>query len=211
MKDISKECELSISYHNHSIRAMGITVLTHQDFTNSEIMSISGHKSVQSLSIYQKTAPKQKMEMGNILFQSVAKPEDEIKRPNKQKEIEAPEMKCQLPAPTPCPALPAISQDGRSNMTEGKENTYNEIIPFEANFDDEDTVSDVDLLSALCNFEENCTSNTPSKNPHINSVQIPVNTPACTTNTNVLNNVPKSLFVNCNVTIGSINFYTKPN
>ena len=65
MKEISKECELSVMYNNHSIRSTGVTVLTRQDFMNSEIMSVTGHKSVQSLSIYQKTASKQKLEIGN--------------------------------------------------------------------------------------------------------------------------------------------------
>ena len=99
MMDISKECHLSIRYTNHSIRATGISVLTRQDFTNSEIMAVSGHESVQSLSIYQKTGSKEKLEIGNVLFQAVTKPEDEIVHPNKLKEIELPPVKQALPPP----------------------------------------------------------------------------------------------------------------
>ena len=73
MKDISQKCELSTIYHNHSIRVTGITILTRQQFSNSEIMSVTGHKSVQSLTVYQHTEKKQKMEMGNVLFQSVTR------------------------------------------------------------------------------------------------------------------------------------------
>ena len=98
MKDLSKECNLSQIYHNHSIRSTGITVLTRQEFSSSEIMSVSGHKSVQSLSIYQKTAAKQKLEMGNVLFQSVTKPEDQITRP-KHKELPSPQQRNKIMPP----------------------------------------------------------------------------------------------------------------
>ena len=54
MSEVSKKCDLSKMYSNHSIRATGITVLTRMNYSNSQDMAISGHKSVQSLSIYQK-------------------------------------------------------------------------------------------------------------------------------------------------------------
>ena len=75
MTEVSKNCELSQIYTNHSIRSTGVTVLTRMKFNDAQIMAVSGHKSVQSLSIYQKTARKEKLEMGNVLFQSVTKPE----------------------------------------------------------------------------------------------------------------------------------------
>ena len=118
-------------------------MLTRQDFSNSEIMSISGHKSVQSLTIYQKTAPKQKLEMGNILFQSVTKPEDEITRPSKSNDNKMQ----QLTAPSPLKALPAPTS--MEIVVAQKENTFKETIPFDNYFDNEDSVTDMDLLSAL--------------------------------------------------------------
>ena len=82
MTEVSKFCDLSQNYTNHSIRATGITVLKGMNYTESQIMAISGHKSVQSLAIYQKMATKEKMDMVNVLFQSVTKPEDQIVRPD---------------------------------------------------------------------------------------------------------------------------------
>ena len=78
MSEVSKECGLSQKYTNHSIRVTGCTVLTRCRFSNSEIVSVSGHKSVQSLAIYQKTQDKQKIKMGKALLQSLTRNEDEI-------------------------------------------------------------------------------------------------------------------------------------
>ena len=107
MKEISKQCELSMIYHNHSIHVTGITVLTRQQFSNSEIMSVTRHKSVQSLTVYQHTEKKQKLDMGNVLFQSVTRKEEDIVRPAnkdplvpKRKEIEY-NAKLTLPQLTP--------------------------------------------------------------------------------------------------------------
>ena len=97
MSDLSEKLKLSQIYTNHSIRVTGCTVLNRCNFSASEIMSVSGHKSVQSLAIYQKTQHKQKVQMGNALFQSMTKPEDQI---NIQ----------QLPAPPKMPALPPAQQ-----------------------------------------------------------------------------------------------------
>ena len=55
MSEVSKNCKLSRIYINHSIRVTGCTVLTRCQFSSSEIMSVSGHKGIQSLTIYQKT------------------------------------------------------------------------------------------------------------------------------------------------------------
>ena len=90
MSDVSKQCKLSQIYTNHSIRVTGCTVLTRCEFSSSEIMSVSGHKSVQSLAIYQKTKHSQKVEMGKALFHSMKEPEEDViarKKKNCQLEI----------------------------------------------------------------------------------------------------------------------------
>ena len=97
MKDVSKECQLSQIYTNHSIRVTGITVLTRQNFTNSEIMAVSGHKSVHSLVNYQKTRDTQKLEMGNVLLQSMTTNEENIQR-KQPKEICSPQVQRALPS-----------------------------------------------------------------------------------------------------------------
>ena len=53
-------------------------MLTRMQFSPSEIMSVSGHKSIQPLAIYQKTKDKQKLEMSDGLFQAMTRKEDDI-------------------------------------------------------------------------------------------------------------------------------------
>ena len=65
-------------YTNHSIRVTRTTVLTRSNFTASEIMSITGHKGVQSLTRYQETNDKQKINMGNVMHQFMTREEDNI-------------------------------------------------------------------------------------------------------------------------------------
>ena len=43
MPNVSTQCKLSKNYTNHSIRVTGASVLTRQNFSASEIMSITGH------------------------------------------------------------------------------------------------------------------------------------------------------------------------
>ena len=64
MTEVSKNCNLSRMYTNHSIHVTGCMVLTRLRFSASEIMSVSGHRSVQSLATYQKTTSKEKLPDG---------------------------------------------------------------------------------------------------------------------------------------------------
>ena len=48
-------------YSNHSLWVSGITSLTRENFTNKQIMSISGHKHQDSLAIYQKVNSNEKL------------------------------------------------------------------------------------------------------------------------------------------------------
>ena len=64
---ITKICEnmnmKDKGYTNHSLRVSAITNLTRNNFSNKQIMAISGHKSIESLAIYQKVNTKEKLEM----------------------------------------------------------------------------------------------------------------------------------------------------
>ena len=64
MPTLSEKCQLSKRYTNHSIRATGATILSHQRFNPAQIMSVSGHKSVSSLSVYQHVGESEKISMG---------------------------------------------------------------------------------------------------------------------------------------------------
>ena len=124
---VSQKCQLSRTYTNHSIRVTAATVLTHLKFSPSEIMSVTGHKSVQSLTVYQKTKGDQKMEMGDVLFQSMCK-EGAISR---QKAVNPPPKQLALPPPVA-----------------DKENAIDVIVPFNPTFEDQE-VPEFDLSSIL--------------------------------------------------------------
>ena len=61
MSKLSNEGDLSQIYMNHSIRVTGTTYLTRKDFTLKQIMSITGHKSLNSLTNYQKVSTDEKL------------------------------------------------------------------------------------------------------------------------------------------------------
>lgn len=66
-KRLSKMCGLSREYTNHSVRATGATMLTDANFSASDIMSVTGHKSVSSLTVYQKTSVSRKQQMSEAI------------------------------------------------------------------------------------------------------------------------------------------------
>ena len=72
MSKLSKDTDLSQMYTNHSIRATGATILTKSMFSPSQIMAVTGHKSVQSLTVYQRTDTEEKIAMGQAMGQSLA-------------------------------------------------------------------------------------------------------------------------------------------
>ncbi|XP_056011254.1 uncharacterized protein LOC125681899 [Ostrea edulis] len=69
MSELSKSCELSQVYTNHSIRATGVTVLSKGMFGPTQIMAVTGHKSVQSLSVYQRVDEEEKNQMSKTLIE----------------------------------------------------------------------------------------------------------------------------------------------
>ena len=65
---IAKDCGLKeYKYTNHSLRVSAINALTKNNYTNKEIMSITGHKSSASLEVYQRVHNEKKMKMGHTL------------------------------------------------------------------------------------------------------------------------------------------------
>ena len=71
MKLIGKEAKLSRQYTNHSIRATAITVLNSKGVEGRDIMSVSGHRSINSLQSYCKTTDSRKRDMSQILSEAV--------------------------------------------------------------------------------------------------------------------------------------------
>ena len=73
MPELSRKCNLSTRYSNHSIRATGATILSKLKYNPSQIMAMTGHRSVQSLAVYQKVDDDEKMEMGSSLGDHLVK------------------------------------------------------------------------------------------------------------------------------------------
>ena len=80
MTQLSTDVGLSKIYTNHCIRVTGTSILSRCNYNDKEVMSITGHKSVQSLTVYQCVKDKKKMEMAKVLSSSMAKNDDDLLR-----------------------------------------------------------------------------------------------------------------------------------
>ena len=201
MTDISTKCELSKMYTNHCIRVTGISILTRMRFSASEIMSVNGHKSVQSLAIYQKTDDKKKREMGDVLAQAMSTPDDEIQR-KRFKSITGPQPRLALPAPTVEDRNREISdRNQQQQVVQQKQNADASIVPFEANVNQPQQAPSFDLLDLINSVIED---EEKEKQPENAAQTQSNNTISTTSTTNNINNVPRSMFSNC--TIGNVIF-----
>ena len=74
MSELSKSAPLSQIYTNHSIRATGATILSKNMYGPVQIMAVTGHKSVQSLTVYYKRVDnEEKIRMGQTLSENLVK------------------------------------------------------------------------------------------------------------------------------------------
>jgi hypothetical protein len=71
MSVLRKKCDLSQTYTNHSIRVTGATILAKNSYCHSQIMAITGHKYVASLTLYQTVDDDDKIRMGQTLTRSI--------------------------------------------------------------------------------------------------------------------------------------------
>ena len=166
MSEVSKNCDLSKIYTNHCIRVTGASILTRMKFSCSEIMSVTCHKSVQSLAIYQKTRDTTKKEMGSIIGQAMNTRDENLQ--------------CQLPPPHQPLALPPPQQIPNEHVptapvtaVANKENSTNAIVPFEANFEEDQAVPQFDLGQLIADvMNEPPPPPKPSTTPKLFQLQI---------------------------------------
>ena len=76
MSDLSKLVGLSKVYTNHCIRVTGATQLSRAKFSSHQIMAVTGHKSVNSLAMYQRVESNEKLMMGISLQYSLINAEE---------------------------------------------------------------------------------------------------------------------------------------
>ena len=191
MTELSKDTALSKRYTNHCIRVTGTSILTRCKFNDKEVMSMTGHKSVQSLTVYQRVQDKTKMQMGKVLSTSLQTKDDQLLR-----EIEnvpsVPTSAVTKPT-TPMKAIEAAPEQAIQPQDTPKDN--NIIVPFEPDFDED--IDDTDWLKILCEVEEQNANLLPMANTQCTAVK----------NTSIQRNSP--MFVNCKIGNISINIQKK--
>lgn len=107
MSKLSDNCALSQHYTNHCIRVTGISNLLHTGkYTPKQVMSITGHKSIHSLAIYQRVQSDKKMMMGMSLLYSLLNAEEVH-----HLKITMEQQKAQTPALLNNPVLQAIENN----------------------------------------------------------------------------------------------------
>ena len=118
MGRLSEKIGLSDHYTNHCIRVTGATNLTRAKFTASQIMAVMGHKSIQSLAIYQKVHDDERMRMGISLMYRLLKPQEALKiretikqqEQNEENEQNEPPVKRQaIESPPPSEPNPVLA------------------------------------------------------------------------------------------------------
>ena len=82
MSRLSEDCKLSRRYTNHCLCVTGITSLKRNNFSDKQVMAITGHKSVEFLAIYQRIQSDEKLMMGMCLTFSLLRPEDAVMMQN---------------------------------------------------------------------------------------------------------------------------------
>ena len=122
----------------------------------------------------------QKIKMGQVLYQSMTREEEQIQRPHL----------------APPPKRRAIDYElhlavaAQSNVIAEKENVSekNALIPFNANLSEQE-VPDFDIMSILDDITEETNKNPVATDKNVVSV----------TTSNILNNILKSMFSNCTI------------
>ena len=109
MRRLSENLNLTQTYTNHCIRVTGVTNLTRKNFSPKQIMSVSGHKSLDSLAIYQKVAANEKMIMGMSLTYSLMRPEEVLRLNTNPQPMAIAPITVSNENPLPMLALPAPS------------------------------------------------------------------------------------------------------
>jgi hypothetical protein len=67
--------------NNHSIRVTGASILSQASYNPHQIMVVTGHKSVQSLTVYERVTPQEKIRMGHTMTQVLAPQKEPLQLP----------------------------------------------------------------------------------------------------------------------------------
>lgn len=228
MSKLSTQCNLDDYYTNHCIRVTGTTNLFRAHFTPKQIMSVTGHKSLQSLAIYQRVASDEKLMMGMSLMYNLLKPEEvyRVRLLHPDKENQAPPQLNEaqpIPAIAPPPQLVPDDIPGaslpRENVPMCANNNDNTVplqealVPYNQQpQENENPLADIDFLDFMNDSNEDemiMAANQVEKFLTSNQVQKTLTT---TSTTVVKKNSPKlpppTTFTNCTFgNIGTLNIH----
>ena len=110
---------------------------------------MTGHKSVQSLTVYQRVNQQKKMEMGKVLTTAMQKKDNDLVK-QVTHEPAVPMITATPQAMSPGKAIEAPPQ--KDNFVENFTDNNTILVPYEANFDED--IDDTDWLKLLCEVEE---------------------------------------------------------
>lgn len=119
MSDLSTAVGLSLRYTNHSVRATGATILSKGGYHPAQIMSVTGHKSVSALTVYQRVSDEEEISMGQAINDHI--------HDNNQQLIPLPvQPQAQLNQPVPVPpAILNASTNGVANTIANNDSLFN--------------------------------------------------------------------------------------
>ena len=154
MSNICDKVKMSARYTNHCIRVTGVTNLRRSNFNAKQVMAVSGHKSVESLTIYEHVQEDEKLMMGMCLTYSLLCPEDAIMIQNSL-EIDEPKIQPHLQQvkalPAPMPQPPILQQAPQENVLVPLQNA---IVPYQQPQEIDETAN-FDLMSLIAEMENN--------------------------------------------------------
>ena len=212
MKCLSDKGKLSRVYTNHDIRVTGCTILGRCNFSDLQIMSVSSHKSRESLKIYKKVSLDEKFMMGYTLDYALKHPNQipEVKDKKVKGNDEPPAKKIKAIMPKDIPTstktseclqeqkpsapiiLPQETLDAEKALVPVQK--LQNIVDIPGEYD----VDMMELLADIQNYDMQIPSNVPGENNQVNAVS---NT---NTQINFHCNPDIPSFNNCQ--IGTINF-----
>ena len=199
MAKLSEKACLSQHYTNHCIRVTGITNLRKANFTSKQIMAVSGHKSVESLAIYEKVHEDEKLMMGLCLTYSLLNPTQNAIQEKKQ-QVPIENSKALVPVETAIapyqPPSPSKEQEDTPNFDLMQ--LINDMI---------DEVPDDELVLAATQCEKAMIPHYETENKN------ELTTSNLIANTSVMKrNAPLSTFLNCKIgSIGTLNIHIHKN
>ena len=153
MATVTEKLKLQTRYTNHCIRVTGITNLRRGSFNAKQVMSVSGHKSVDSLAIDERIQADEKLMMGMCLTYSLLRPEDAIMIQNNleiKEEIHQIPMAPikQLTTPPPQQAVIQLPKSPEKNLIPFQ----NAIVPYEPQVKP-NAEDDFDLMALIAEVE----------------------------------------------------------